>query len=140
MKLWIVIGTLLMSLTAFSQDSVSVAIQSLSNSNVFAFGGTGYAGKRSDGEKNFRVLMTQPREIALSTFEQLFSSGNPQAKAYALAGIKKLDRDRFKQLRMSLKSSNEIVTTMSGCVVEEMPLSKVTDMVDQGAFDGYLRQ
>lgn len=99
MKLWILLGAVLLSLPAYSQESVADAMQKLSNTQYFAAGASGYAGQISEGEKCYKVIRSQAVAAALASFEKLYATGNPQAKAYALAGIRKLNRKRFKELR-----------------------------------------
>jgi hypothetical protein len=139
MKLWTLIGALLLSITAYSQDSFSVATQRISNTAVFAFGGVGYAGQTSEGEASYMVLMSQPRATALAALETLYTMGNSQARGYALAGIRKLDSTKFNELRLSLRSSDEKVQTMWGCVIEEKLLRKVADDLSSGKYDPFMR-
>ena len=103
----------------YSQETKSAAIPSIENAKVFAFGGIGYAGITSQGEKDFRVLVSQPANVAISDFELIYVSGNSEAKSYALAGIRQLDPKHFKEMLLSLKNSTENVETMEGCVIEQ---------------------
>jgi hypothetical protein len=59
------------------------------------------------GEIEFKFVLAQPRSTALSAFERLYASGNPQGKAYALTGIKKLDPQRFTKQVAALAKSND---------------------------------
>jgi len=120
---------------AFSQETHSVAMQRIENANVFAFGGIGYAGVTSQGENDFRVILSQPASVAEADFERIYTSGNSEAKSYALAGIRELDRARFKELLESLRGSNEKVVTMEGCIVEDRPLLRVAQDINSGQYD-----
>jgi hypothetical protein len=68
----------------------------LATVSAFAFGAVGFAGVTSKGEIDFRFILSRSEPIALAAFEKLFVAGNFQAKAYALAGIKKLNSNRSK--------------------------------------------
>jgi hypothetical protein len=105
---------------------------------IFAFGGIGYAGATSQGEKDFRIIVSQPRALALEDFEEIYNHGTPEAKIYALAGIRKLDAQRFKVLLESSQSSQEKVHTEEGCIVQERSWAKVTKTIDSGGYDAWL--
>jgi hypothetical protein len=59
------------------------------------------------GEIDFKFVLAQPRSTALSAFERLYASGDPQGKAHALTGIKKLDPQRFTEPVTALAKSND---------------------------------
>ena len=86
MKLWIVVAVLLSAATAQSGEPVDLPFERLANIDRFAFGGIGYAGLTSQGEKDYKLILARPS--AMADFERLLSSGNSQAKSYALVGIR----------------------------------------------------
>jgi hypothetical protein len=120
------------SVTVFAQQEEQ-ALERLENVAVFAFGGVGYAGTTSKGELAFRILMHQAKEVSLTQLSKLYTDGNPQAKAYALAGLHKLDRERFNQFSATLPNST--VKIESGCLVSTEPLASIAKEIASGAFD-----
>src|SRR6188474_195330 len=71
----------------------------------FAFGGVGFAGVISEGETDLKFILSQPSPAALASLVRLYADGNPQAKAYALAGVKKLSRRRYRELLAEARAS-----------------------------------
>jgi hypothetical protein len=126
---------LLLAPSTYAQRSFSDAINRIATAKVFAFGGIGFAGTTSEGEVDFRVIVAQPPNAALGAFEKLYATDNPQTKAYALAGIRKLDRRRFEQLRVSLRSSAQQVRTEDGCIVSERSLETIAKRLESGGYD-----
>jgi len=126
---------LMLSTVLPAQDTATAAAHRLASAEFFAFGGIGRAAKTSDGERDFRIVFAQPRGVALRQFEDIFASGNPEAKGYALVAIHALAPDRFKALKKSLKDSSIRVTTMSGCIVEEKTLFSVAKDIEIGNYD-----
>jgi hypothetical protein len=122
-----------------AQDTLSATVKSLANTGVFAFGGVGFVGKISQGEIDFRVIQSQPAPVALASFETIYASGDPAAKSYALAGIRQLDRERFKEILLSLDGSQEKVFTMEGCIMERRRLMDVAKAIDAGGYDDWLK-
>ena len=108
MKLWL-ITALLFSAFPQATQPVDATFERLAKVELFAFGGVGYAGVMSPGEKDYRAILA--RSSAMADLERLYSSGNLQAKCYALVGIRKLNPQRFKELAESLRSSKEQVGT-----------------------------
>ena len=71
--------------------------------------------------------------------ERLYSSGNPQAMSYALAGMRKLDRKRYAELIALARTSDATVLTMSGCIMTNEKLRKIVDELDSGKYDPWVR-
>lgn len=120
--------------TAFAQAETPVdpVLDRLSKVGVFAFGGVGFAGVTSEGEKDYRAIMARPS--ALATFEQLFATGNAQAKAYALVGIRILDVQRFNELSKPLREVPSTITIQNGCLMSHVLFSAVLKGIDAGNY------
>lgn len=112
-----------------------VATERLTTIELFAFGGVGFAGKTSEGEKAFRTVMEKPLEVALPAMEAIFANGSVEAKSYALVGIRKLAPNRFETLYQSVAHSQEKVHTMSGCIARTKPLQELAKEIRSGAYD-----
>ena len=115
-------------------ESFDAAVKRLATVGTFAFGGVGYAGKTSQGEIDFRIVLSQPGPVALAAFEKLYADGNPQAKSYALSGIRTLAPGRFKDLLAAAGASTVEVEGMRGCIVTHEPLGTVAEEIDRGEF------
>ncbi len=140
MKSWIAILLLSVSSFAFSQEwATSAAVKRIATTGTFAFGGVGFAGTTSDGEKDFKVILSLPAAEASVAFEKLYETGNPQAKSYALAGIRKLDRTRFSDLLLSVRASDLKVQTARGCIVSKRSLEDVAEDLNSGRYDPWIR-
>jgi hypothetical protein len=116
----------------FADDAVNAAVNRLSTVDSFAFGGVGIAGVTSKGEIDFKLVLAQPQSIALGAFEKLYATGNPQGKAYALSGLRKLAPQRFKELATALRKSPNEVQVMRGCIISHEALFDVAQQIDQG--------
>jgi hypothetical protein len=123
---------LLCGIAVHADDPVDSAARRLSNVEIFAFGGVGYTGVTSKGEIDFKLVLAQP--VALAAFEKLYATGNPQAKSYALSGIKKLNPSRFKDLLASVGASTDEVVVERGCIVSHESLREVAKQIDRGKF------
>jgi len=112
------------------------AYDRLRNVDLFAFGGVGFAANTSNGELGFRILLRQEKQQTLAQLEKLYAEGNPQAKAYALAGIHTLNPQRFSELYAALP--NVTVKTAHGCILSRDSLESVAKEIALGAFDKQL--
>jgi hypothetical protein len=117
-----------------ADEQLDTVAKGLATVSTFAFGGVGFAGVISKGEIDFRFILSHSEAVALATFEQLFATGNPQAKAYALAGLKKLNPDRYEELLITAAASTNEVEVMRGCLVANEPLRQVVKEIDRGEF------
>ena len=107
-------------------------VERLAKTGVFAFGPVGYAAIISPGEKDYRTVFN--RSSALEDFEKLYSTGNLQAKCYALVGIHMLNPARFKELAQPLRDSKETVNTMTGCILSREAFGAVIKQIESGRF------
>ena len=110
-------------------------MERIAKTKFFAFGGVGFAGVTSEGEKDFKIVIAQPAAVALPAFEKLYATGNAEAKLYALSGIRKLDPKRFKEILPSVKDSKEQVITMEGCIQDHRTFGAIAKRIDSGAYD-----
>jgi hypothetical protein len=117
-----------------ADGQLNAAIKRLTNVSTFAFGGVGFLGVQSEGETDFKVVMSRPRFVALTAFEKLYVGGNTQGKGYALAGIKRLNNARFKELLAMARQSSDKVAVMRGCVMSQEPLGGVAQQIADGKF------
>jgi len=100
----------------------------------FAIGGVGYGLAISQGELDLKSLLALPAFRSAPVFEKLFASENPQAKAYGLAGMRLVNRARFKEMLAIALKSNEQVEVWRGCVVSGEQLRGVAEQIDKGEF------
>ena len=96
----------------------------------FAFGGTGYAGTISEGEKDYKEILSRP--TALKDFERLYAVGNLQAKCYALVGIRTLNPKKFEEVSEPLRGETIEVITQRGCMVMHEPLGNIVKEIAAG--------
>jgi hypothetical protein len=131
MRMWI-ISALLFFPTPQAAQTVDVAFERLTNVGLFAFGGVGFAGATSPGEKDYKVILSRPS--AMADFERLYSSGNITAKCYALIAMHRLSPRRFRELAQPLRNSNEKVATMHGCIMSREPLRLIINQIESGSY------
>jgi hypothetical protein len=111
----------------------------LEAARMFAFGSVGFGGRVSEEEHQFKAILALEPAHAKQKLEKLYSSGNPQAMSYALAGMRKLDRKRYSELLVSARTSDLIVAMMRGCIMSQEKLRTVADDIDSGIYDVWLR-
>jgi len=138
MKIWILVIWLAFVSIAHAGDSIDPVLDRLARVGRFAFGGTFYAGVISEGEKDYRVILSRPS--AEADFEKLFAVGNPQGKSYALVGILRLDPSRFKQVSSPFLDSTEKVVTQSGCIVYYESLGVILRRIAAGDYLAHSRR
>jgi hypothetical protein len=111
------------------------AYEQLLTVKSFAFGGVGFAGITSDGERAFHTIAAATN--ALELFRVALTNGTTEARLYALCGIRKLAPKRFEAHAKPLVAANPTASTMSGCIVTELPASKVVQNIAAGLYDRY---
>ena len=131
LKLWIITILLLTTGIAVGQEPFSSIFDRLAKVERFAIGGVGYAGVISQGEKDFRAILSRS---SITDFEKLYRTGNIQAKVYALVGLRILSPDRYNEFATALRTSKEMVETMTGCIEGKEPLAEVIKRVDAGEY------
>ena len=117
---------------AHGQQATDKTFDRLARSGVFAFGGVGFAGVTSQGEKDYRAIMARP--TALADFEKILATGSYPAKAYALVGIHILDEKRYKELSAPMHKDPALMTIMQGCVMSRVSFLAVLERIDAGDY------
>jgi hypothetical protein len=119
-------------------DKSSDAAASLARVKSFAFGGIGIAGTPSPGEPLFRTVLA--RHDALAEFRGILANGTPEAKLYALCGIRILEPSSFEAAAEPLKKSNPTVETIGGCIITKVSAAGVITNIGAGRYDVYLKK
>ena len=114
------------------------AYKQLLSVRCFAFGGVGYAGVTSEGEKAYRAIAAGTNALAL--FSAALTNGNAQAKLYALCGIRQFAPRTFEAQSKSLLSANPQVETMSGCMVSNEFATNVVARIASGSYDVHFKK
>ena len=122
-----------------AEADIARSQETLEAAKMFSFGGIGFAGTTSQEELALKSILVLSSDTAKQRLERLYSSGNPQAMSYALAGMRKLDRKRYAELIVSARTSDATVHTMSGCIMTNEELRKIADELDSGKYDSWLR-
>lgn len=104
----------------------------LTKVNFFAFGGVGFAGAISQGERDYRTILARP--TAQSDFETLFDQGNQESKCYALAGLHRINPKRFETIAASLRDSKTDVLTMRGCIRWRRSVASVLHSIESNSY------
>lgn len=132
MKTCITVLLLLCAFTLLAAKPNHDSLARLAKVERFAFGRVGEAGVISQGEKDYRAILSGPSPLA--NFLKLFTTGNMQAKCYALVGIHVLDIKRFRELSLPLLSDETEVTTMHGCIISNVGIGTVVRRIAEGRY------
>jgi hypothetical protein len=132
MTLTLIPAVLLSALGLFAADSHDKAMDRLLKVEHFAFGGVGFAGVTSQGEKDYTQILARPS--AAADFEKIYQKGNLQAKCYALAGLFNVSRDKYSELSDSLHHQSSPVAVMTGCIMSHQSVASVIDQIGAGAY------
>jgi hypothetical protein len=132
MRFWLAVAILVAVGIGQAGESIDSIFNRLAKVDQFAFGPTGYAGVISQGEKDYKSVLS--RQSAMADFEKLYLVGNPQAKCYALVGLHKLNPSRFKELSESLRNSRGEVVRQSGCIVYHESFAAILKRIEAGQY------
>lgn len=123
------IALLVVALTARAEDDVKAdPVTQLSKIEVYAFGGIGFAGTISQGEKLYQAILKRP--TATADFVKIAEKGTPEAKMYALHALARLSFDQYRKLKKSAKRDQK-VTTMQGCLLSHQTVGDVLDGIEE---------
>lgn len=104
----------------------------------FAFGGIGVAGTTSQGEKLFHAVLVG--DGALTEFRKILAKGTPEAKLYALCGIRALDKASLADASAALQKENPEVETIAGCMIMKQRAGPVIRSIIDGRYDYCLQK
>ncbi len=116
-----------------AEKDIEQAYHKLSSARFFAFGGVGFAGSTSEGEKAYGEICASSE--ALPLFKAALTNENPCTKLYALCGVRRLEPKSFDKLARPLAEANPPVRVMSGCILSEEGASNIIARIKRGAYD-----
>jgi hypothetical protein len=125
-----ILAALLVGTVGLSSQTSNPAADRLITVGRFAFGGVGFAGVITQGEKDYEQVMAGPERKAV--LERVFKRGSSEAKAYALTGMYQVDRERFAVLAASVAGSKATVHTAHGCILRDTTLGSIVERIKKG--------
>jgi hypothetical protein len=136
---------LLSASTAFSQSQCfqthtvselgKIAFQELQKETIFAFGGVGYDGQMSSGEKAMNILLDE--SSAKEVLFELATKNGGVGGLYGLTGLKMIKSECFGEAYQQFLKLPDL-TGSKGAMVGEIPKGYVETMA--GCIVGYLRR
>ncbi len=117
----------------WAEDATSKAFDRLLKAPLFAFGGIGVAGTISPDEVDFRTILASPN--AEADFTRLLKSGRPEAKCYALVGLRQKNRAAYEAQIKPFTTSKQEVQTCGGCIMMKLPMASVAANIGRGNYD-----
>jgi hypothetical protein len=155
---WLILSFIVFSFQAdaqkektVSKNSAEQAYQTLLKTDLFALGGTGYAGETSQGEEALEVLLEG--EEPIEALKNLVRNASPEGGLYALFGLRALKCDCFdEEVKIFLARSETgerkgrgreklgagMVNRMTGCLGYAQTRVEVTEEIKTGKFDSYI--
>jgi hypothetical protein len=125
--------SVLLALSAFlAAHGADPNLDRLRGVKLFAFGGVGFAGAITQGEKDYYTILARP--TAEADFELVLSNSSPEGKAYALVAIRRLAPEKFKALSEPMRSSKAMVQTGMGCILMRLPLGELVKRIEAGLY------
>lgn len=103
-------------------------VSQLKKIDHYAFGGIGFAGTTSQGEKLYNEVMQ--RATATDDFADIADTGTPEAKMYALHALARRSPEKYRQLKKSAKR-NQKVATIQGCLAGESTVGTLLDEIEE---------
>jgi hypothetical protein len=111
----------------------------LANAKSFSFFATVTTGRVVSGTKAFSQVLHRPSPVLC--FKQLITTGNSQAKMYAMLGLRQLDRTQFDiELERLKKQSFAVVilaTAEQGTLQTERSSTLLKQIADGGYRNGF---
>ena len=100
--------------------------------DYFAFGGVGFAGIISEGEKKFERL--RGRGNALEEFLTWYKNGTSEERAYCMLAFHELDHERYDRLKTELLKGDEGFSHASGCEIYETSWKRMFKDIESGIY------
>ena len=123
------IALLAMPFSAHTMDDDKLdAVEQLRGIKLYAFGGIGFAGTISSGEKLYQEILQRP--TATVDFAKVAEKGTPEAKMYALHALARLSPDHYRKLKKTTNREQK-VATMQGCLMMEQTVGDILDGIEE---------
>lgn len=138
---YFLLSTASIPVAAFAfEEQTAADIKTLQNAKMFCIGGFGFAGRKTEPDNALRRLLKS--KDAVTALQKILESKAPEAKAYALCGLRLCGlSDAHENMPLFLKLSEPYLsssTTLSvgrGCTVGNEKFSKVVREIRSGQYD-----
>lgn len=77
---------------------------------------------------------------ASAVLKELYSTGTPSGKLYALLGLRFVNKSKYKELLPHIKKQNGVVETQAGCIVLHSTIQNIASSIETGDYDYYINQ
>ena len=101
--------------------------------DMFGIGPLGDGGTTSEEERGLRALLKTPD--ASEKLSQIIRSASPAGQLYALLGLHLRDPQAFDRAIPDFLRRDDIVTTMTGCIINEERMATVAQRIARGEYD-----
>jgi hypothetical protein len=113
-------------------DANSVLLKTAS----FALGGTGVAGRMSEGERALREILKQSDGVV--RLESMLPQASPAGQLYALLGLRARDRSAYEKAMAKYGQRDAKVETMRGCILQRESFVSLAKQIEHGDYDSSL--
>lgn len=103
----------------------------------FAFGGVGFAGAISSGERYFQEILKS--EDPAEGFAEWYEKGNNAEKAYCMVGFFYFDRQRYETIKKQYIDKEVTIPEMNGCLVLTLPLQQLIARIETGQYGTHIK-
>ncbi|GEP43267.1 hypothetical protein [Brevifollis gellanilyticus] len=111
------------------------AMAQLAGAQTFSLGAVGPGGSISKDEDLFFAVLASRHSSQL--FGDLFERGTPEARLYALCGLR-LTRGDFEGCAKRFTRDCSTVSTVSGCIGRDIAASEMVSAIREGMVEQYL--
>ena len=111
------------------------AVEQLAGVHTFSLGPVGYGGSIPEGEDQFFVILSSRHSSRL--FCDLYERGTPEAKLYALCGLR-LSHGDFDSYADRFVREVSVVDTQGGCIGSQHSSTEAVAAIRQGVIEQYL--
>jgi hypothetical protein len=111
------------------------AVEQLASVRTFSLGPVGYAGSIPEREDHFFSVLASRHSSRL--FRDLYERGTPEAKLYALCGLR-LSHGGFEAYATRFTQETTNIATLGGCIGRDCTPSEAISALRQGVVERYL--
>jgi len=118
-----------------SSETGRHAVEQLASVRTFSLGPVGAAGSIPEREDQFFTVLASRHSSRL--FRDLYECGTPEAKLYALCGLR-LSHGGFESYAIRFTQETTNITTLGGCSGRDCTSSEAISAIRQGVVERYL--
>jgi hypothetical protein len=122
----------------YYRGNTTEAFKVLQAAKIFRIGPVGYGGDIPPEE--IALCKIIKRDDSSAILKELYTTGTQASRLYALLGLRFVNKAKYDELMLQMKTQNGEIETQSGCIGSRQTMQDIIYSIEAGWFDSDIQR